>query len=418
MSYNIGVGERSDIMLTKQKAFNTRSVKKNKHYLTTLLTTVEKFRMKNRKGNEYISWKLVEDYMSSRFPKRKISREGLRNRYRRLTDVKVNQITKRKDDFVAGRVSLEKRLLNEIKRRRTMAWLQERLDVDEDAIYSAVSKLQRDGFRGVSVYDDEGTIYVHNRIRFYKTIPGLSGNEKGLDLSSVFGGETIRFGVVSDTHIGHKQAAIKELNKFYDLLEEEGIDTVFHVGDLTDGYYVQRPTSVLEQDAVGYTNQLKLFVNKYPRKEGITTYCITGNHDYSHMRNGMANVGEAIESMRDDFVYLGHNFGRLMLRKGLTVSLIHPTDGAGSGLSDKIRALITKNANRRANIMLVGHYHKIAHEFFNGVYGYMVPSFQHKTEFMDDNNLTTAVAGMIYTVYTNKKGAIVSISTHTFDYSK
>lgn len=405
-------------MLTKQQAFNARSVKKNKHYLTTLLVTVEKFRTKSQSGKEYIPWKQVADYMSKRFPRRVISKEGVRNRYRRLTDVKVNQIVKRKDDFVAGRVTLERRLLNEIKQRRTLPWLVERLGVEEARIYEAVAKLQKDGFRGVSVYDDEGTIYIHNRIRFFKTIPGLAGDQEGLDLSSVYGGEVIRFGVVSDTHIGNKQAAIKELHKFYDVLADEGVHTVFHVGDLTDGYYTQRPTSVLEQDAVGYTNQLKLFTSRYPQREGITTYCITGNHDYTHMRNGMANIGEAIEGMRDDIVYLGHNFGRLLLRKGLSVSLVHPTDGASAALSSKIRDQIDRNANRRSNIILVGHYHKTAHEHYNGVWGYMVPSFEHKTPFMDDNNLTTDVAGMIFTVYTDNKGKIVSISTHVFDYSK
>jgi UDP-2,3-diacylglucosamine pyrophosphatase LpxH len=406
------------MMLTEQHAFNKRSVKKDKYFLKALLVTVEQFRKESPNGRITISWEQVHDTMSKRFPKRQISKEGLRNRYRRLTDVKVNQITKRKDDFVAGRTTLEQRVLNEIKTKRPVAWLMERLGVSEDEIYQAVAKLQRDGFRGVSIYNDEGIIFVHNRVRFFQTIPGMSGDTMGLDLSSIFGGEVIRFGVVSDTHFGNKSAAIKELHKFYDVLAEEGISTVFHVGDLTDGYYMQRPTSVLEQNAVGYSNQLKLFVDNYPRRPGITTYCISGNHDYTHMRNGMANIGENIMDKRDDINYLGHNFGKAHLRKGLSVSLIHPTDGASAALSSKLRELIDRNSNRRSEIMLVGHYHKIAHEHYNGVWAYMVPSFEHKTAFMDDNNLTTEVAGMIFTVYTNKKGKIVSISTHTFDYSK
>jgi predicted phosphodiesterase len=404
------------VLLTEQIGFNQLSIKRDEHFLKTLLTEVANVRSSNPHRIS-VSWKTVLVRMQAHFPSRELTIEGLRNRYRRLIDVKVNQITKRKDDYVSGKMSLEKRVLHEIRNKRPVAYVCERLDISEDKLFEVVAKLQYSGYRGVAVYDEDGVKFVHNRIRFFSTIPGLSGGEEGLDLSDIYGGERLTFAVVSDTHWGNKKTAKKELNKFYNLVESRGIDTVFHVGDLTDGYYTHRPTSVLEQEAVGYTNQLKLFVKEYPRREGITTYCITGNHDYTHMRNGFANIGEGIADLRDDIIYLGHNFGRLHLTDKVDVSLIHPTDGAGAGLSDKLRHLIDKNHNRRSKIMLVGHYHKTAHEKYNGVYAYMVPSFEKKTDFMDDNNLTTDVAGMIFTVMVDKKGDVISVHTEYYDYS-
>jgi hypothetical protein len=47
----------------------------------------------------------------------------------------------------------------------------------------------------------------------------------------------------------------------------------------------------------------------------------------------------------------------------------------------------------------------------------MVPSFEKKTPFMDDNNLTTDVAGMIFSVHTDKKGNILAIGTEYYDFS-
>jgi len=401
----------------QQLAFNHRSLARDKEFLSNLLDVVADVRKTKPVGDNKMDWKQTLAIMQERFPSRQMTIESLRNRYRRLTDVRVNQIVKRKDDYVAGRQTLEQRVLNEIKQKRPLAYLCEKLDVPEDKILQAVAKLQMNGYRGVAIYDEDGVKFVHNRVRFFKTIPGLAGDAEGLDISSVFGGERLEFAVVSDTHIGNKMSDIKSLHKFYDIVADRGINTVFHVGDLTDGYYTQRPTSVLEQDAVGYANQLRLFVQRYPQRGGVTTYAITGNHDYTHMRNGLANIGEEIADKRDDIVYLGHNFGKLMLRKGVNVSLIHPTDGAGEGLSDKIRRVIERNPHRRAEIILIGHFHKWMHEKYMGSYGYLVPSFEKKTPFMDDNNLTTEVGGVIFTVYTDKKGKIVTIGTEFYDFS-
>lgn len=390
---------------------------KNRDFNTALQATVEVSVKAMPSGALKHDWNQVLVTMQGLFPNRPLTKESLRNRYRRLTDLKVHQITQRKDDFVAGRTTLEQKVLNEIKQKRPLAYLVDRLGVPEEKIFEAVAKLQMQGFRAISIFDEEGVKYVHNRVRFYSTIPGIAGGEEGLDISDLYGGETITFAVVSDTHVGSLCFAKKELHKFYDIVAERGINTVFHVGDLSDGYYTNRPTSVLEQDAVGYTNQLRAFVRNYPQRAGVTTFAITGNHDYTHMRNGFANIGEGIAELREDIVYLGHNFGRLHVAKNVDVSLIHPTDGAAANLSEKLRSLVDRNMNRRSKIMLVGHYHKTAHEKYNGVYAYMVPSFEKKTGFMDDNNLTTDVGGMIFTVHMDKKGNILRITTEYYDFS-
>lgn len=382
----------------------------NKRFLETLLSVVAKVRETTPRGQS-TSWKQVLAIMQPLFPNRKLSKESLRNRYRRLKDVKVNQIIKVKDDKVAGRVKLEQRVLHEIKRKRPLLWLCERLGVTEDQIYASVAKLQRKGYKAVSVYDEDGVTYVHNRVRFHKTIPGLSNYDDAYDISDDFESNIIEFAVVSDTHVGNLNTAYKELNKFYDIVKERGIKHVFHAGDLTDGYYTHRPTSVLEQDAVGFQNQLRMFNRKYPRRDGVETIAISGNHDYTHLRNGFADIGETIGDIRDDITYLGHNFARIKLAPHLTVALIHPTDGSTEDSVKKIKDVINRNPDRRADIMLIGHYHKVASVFHNDVYGFLLPAFEHKTAFMKDNNLTSEVGGMAFKIVLDKRGAIQSISS-------
>lgn len=384
--------------------------KKNVVFLESLLDVVANVRKTSPSGHT-TSWKKVLSEMEARFPNRKLTKESLRNRYRRLTDLKVNQITKVKDDKVAGRTKMEQRVLHEIRRKRPLEWLCERLDATEDQIYASVAKLQRKGYKGAAIYDEDGVVYVHNRIRFHKTIPGLSNYSSVLDLSDDFDGSTVTFAVVSDTHVGNINTAYKELNKFYDIVQERGVKHVLHIGDLTDGYYTHRPTSVLEQDAVGFQNQLRMFVKKYPSRLGVETIAISGNHDYTHLRNGFADIGETIGSIREDITYLGHNFARVKMAPHLHVSMIHPTDGSTENSVKKIKDIINRNPDRRGDIMLIGHYHKVASVFHNDVYGYLVPSFEHKTEFMRDNNLTSEVGGMFITVNLNSRGAITSVNS-------
>lgn len=384
-------------------------------FLRKLLAVVAKVRKASPKGNR-ISWVTVSAEMHKHYPNRKLSREAYRNRYRRLTDNKVNQITKRKDDRVAGRITLEQRLLNEIKRKRPLEWLKVRLDATEQEILAAVSKLQMNGFRGVQIYSEEGITFIHNYVRKTKTIPHLEGPEEGLDIYDKMQGKVIEFAVVSDTHFGNLCADKVSLNKFYDEVERRGLTTVLHAGDLTDGHYTNRPTSVLEQYAVGFSNQLRDFVKDYPRRDGITTYAISGNHDFTYMRNGFANIGEVIDDMRDDIIYLGHNFGRIHLGPKLSVSLIHPTGGISQNYNKRIRDIIEKSPERKSDIMLIGHYHKWAFVKHQGSYGYVVPSFEKRTEFMRDIGIDSVVGGLFFKIKTDSDDNILSVTTEIIEY--
>ena len=52
---------------------------------------------------------------------------------------------------------------------------------------------------------------------------------------TLFRGDTVRFAVVSDTHICSRQQQMSHLHSFYRLCSEREIDTVFNPGDLSEG---------------------------------------------------------------------------------------------------------------------------------------------------------------------------------------
>lgn len=384
--------------------------KYSEHFRTTLLDVVEVRRKAIPNGSKEAYWNYVLQVMQEKFPKDNLSEHGLRSLYKRLTNPRVRKITRRKDDARVGRIKLEDRLLPLIKHKRSLAYVAGELEVSTDKILSAVAKLQIGSYRGVTVWEESGTIYIQNI-----TKPRTVTSET--DLSHLMSGNSVTFAVVSDTHFGSNKTAHKSLSNFYDYVQSLGIQTVLHVGDLSDGYYSNRPTSLMEQDAIGFQSQLNMLVKDYPRREGITTYCISGNHDATHSRNGFANIGESLGMMRDDIIYLGHNYAKVWLTDKLDVSLIHPTDGSSYSITHKLQQVIERNTSRRSKLMFQGHYHKMAFIRFRDIYGWAVPSFQRQTDFMQDNNLTSEVGGLIITVKLNDNGDILSVNTEYVDYN-
>ena len=113
-----------------------------------------------------------------------------------------------------------------------------------------------------------------------------------------------KFMVISDSHLGSVYEQLTYLHSLYDLAAERGITTIYHCGDISEGYKQSRPDHVYSLHKIGFDDQANYIIRNYPHREGITTYFITGNHDHFHIQNGGANIGERIGSMRKDMIYL------------------------------------------------------------------------------------------------------------------
>lgn len=210
------------------------------------------------------NWGKVKEHLKS-----DQSTEALRSRFRRLSDPNMNKIVKERHEMYMGRDTIEKRVLAAIKREQPIGVLCKKLFVEENDILLAVAKLQLQGYRGVQTYVKDGVVFVHNS----KKVDSVDKNNYP---TKAYSNKPITFAVVSDTHIGSICHANEALHEFYDIVEGRGITTVLHAGDISDGYYNNRPTSILEQSSVGFTAQLKEVISTYPEREGVTTYFITG----------------------------------------------------------------------------------------------------------------------------------------------
>ncbi len=227
-----------------------------------------------------------------------------------------------------------------------------------------------------------------------------------------FTGSTLVIGVVSDTHIGNEHSQIEALTEFYAHARERGVEVVYHVGDLTDGMYPNRSDSFYEQDAHGFSEQVRKVVEVYPRITGVETRFITGNHDVTHMRNGGASVGETVAALRDDMVYLGHNFAKEWLTPHCSMNLVHPFDGVVQNVTWKLQKYIDGAIGaRKSDILLMGHYHKQGYIYYKGTHGFMVPSFEGQTGFMTSANIESYIGGYVLTLQFDADGYLRTITS-------
>lgn len=220
------------------------------------------------------------------------------------------------------------------------------------------------------------------------------------------GTETIKFAIMSDTHFGSKYAQITHLHNFYDLCSKLGIEDVYHTGDITDGLKM-RPGHEYELYEHSADGQLEDVLRNYPKRDGITTHFITGNHDASLFKHVGFDIGAAIAKERDDMKYLGRDCAVVNLTPTCTLELRHPWDGSSYAVSYKLQKMIeAMEADSKPNILAVGNYHKELSMFYRNIHGMLSACFQSQTPFMRNKSLAAIMGGYIVTIRVDKDGHI------------
>ena len=220
------------------------------------------------------------------------------------------------------------------------------------------------------------------------------------------GCKVLKFAIMGDTQLGSKYAQISHLQAFYDLCEREGIKTVYHTGDITDGLKM-RPGHEYELYNVSADEMRDGVVKLYPKRDGITTYFITGNHDASLYKHVGYDIGRAIAEKRNDLIYLGRDCAVVNLTPNCTLELRHPWDGTAYAISYKIQKMIeSMESDSKPNILAVGHYHKAEYIFYRNVHALQTGCFQAQTPFTRGKGISVHLGGWIVTLHVKDDGTI------------
>jgi hypothetical protein len=296
-------------------------------------------------------------------------------------------------DSTDNAVNLQDAILNNLKNGVTIDWLCNNYNSSERVIRAVLEDIKDNGYL---VEEIDGLI------KLAKT----PVSECKTYNKSWNGDKIIRFGVVSDTHLGSKWQQITFLHKLYDIFKQEGITTVYNTGDLTEGCKM-RQGHEYEIFLHGADEQADYVINNYPKREGITTEFITGNHDHSHIKNGGIDIGRQIAKERPDMVYLGLSNAKVNITPNCTVELNHPLDGSAYALSYAPQKTIdSMSGGEKPNILLNGHHHKAFYMFYRNIHAFETATTQAQTRWMRGKRIAAHVGGWIINVHVNDDGEV------------
>ncbi len=229
-------------------------------------------------------------------------------------------------------------------------------------------------------------------------------------------GNRIRFGLVSDTHIGSKMARQDCLEKTYEIFDNAKVNRVFHCGDMTSG---QRIYSGQEHETKywGFDGQRDAVVKLYPHLKEGKTFWILGNHDASHLTLAGADIGEAIAKLRKDLIYVGQVEVDVKLARNTTLRLRHPSGGGAYALSYPMQKYINSlEGGQKPNVLAQGHYHNRLEIEYRNIFAYQVPCFESQTLWLKAKGLQPVTGAWIIDAMVDKKGSITRLTSEAIKF--
>lgn len=184
-------------------------------------------------------------------------------------------------------------------------------------------------------------------------------------------GDYRRIGIVSDSHIGHKEFDEDLVKHIADTFKENDVKTIYHCGDILEGMS-GRPGHVYELSEIGFENQLKRAEQVIGDILGnFEVKGINGNHDEWYMKKGDMGINPSYELSKriSNYTHLGDNEADVMLRKNVRMKLFHPNDGTAYATSYKLQKLVESfSGGEKPEIVIEGHYHKALYMFSRNIH--------------------------------------------------
>ena len=226
---------------------------------------------------------------------------------------------------------------------------------------------------------------------------------------------SIRFGLISDLHIGSLYQRADALKAFYEGLAAEGITRVLCAGDVVDGRNVYKGQEFeLHPHGRSWPEQRDMFADLVPKIKGMETIFISGNHDASYKRQIGLIAGEELQRVRPDWKFIGQDVGDVVLKTKsgtpFKVRLVHPGGGTAYAISYRLQKFIEAiPGGEKPDMVAIGHYHKAEYlPHFRNVSGFQTGTFQALTPFMASRASAAHVGGWIVEVVLGERTKLTS----------
>ena len=299
----------------------------------------------------------------------------------------VSLLTFFPDILYVGKEQSLRQLILKTKGEFTQESLSRETGKPGDEIKSVLDTLIGEGYNFV----DNGGVFVRSK----------NSSPSNFDARKMFDKGFLHFGLVSDTHKSSKKERPDALEMAYDRFQKSGISVVFHVGDWTEGVGVYRGQE-LEVTHYGQQAQIDHTINTYPRRKGIQTVGISGNHDLKAFERGGSDPLMAIAKARRDITYIGQYNADIRLADQVTMELLHPMGNTSYALSYKAqRDINNRSSDNLPNILAYGHYHTSFYMNYRGIDFLQVPCFKDAGYFEKRLGLNPTIGAWIIEGKTN-----------------
>ena len=280
------------------------------------------------------------------------------------------------------------------------------LKCPEHASYKGISKPRADCNVCREIYKlrmlEEKNEFLEKQLAIFE-------HEEVINVHKYFG-RRIRFGIVSDNHLGSYYENIEVLRLAYKIFQREGIRRVYNAGDILDGEKMYRGQEY-EIHSHGAGRQVEYACKVYPKADNITTYFITGNHDMSYWKQVGLDVGTEIARKRKDMIYLGQEHADVVLKNkscSIKLRLEHPGKGTAYALSYHSQKYVESlSGGDKPNIVVIGHYHKAeVIPNYRNVCVIQAGTTQSQTPYMRRGNIAAMLGFYIVELIIDEKGLI------------
>jgi predicted phosphodiesterase/DNA-directed RNA polymerase subunit RPC12/RpoP len=196
-----------------------------------------------------------------------------------------------------------------------------------------------------------------------------------------FDGETVKIGVMTDTHIGSSYTDESHIVSALAEFERQGVSMILHAGDVTEGMS-GRDGHVYELSRIGYKAQRDAAVELF-KLASAPMYFISGNHDRWYLKKGDIGadiVGDIADKLGARM--LGHDEGDLTVN-GIVIRLWHGEDAGSYAVSYRLQKIVESfTGGEKPNVLIAGHTHKSAYLFDRNVHVISAGSIQSQSKWM------------------------------------
>jgi predicted phosphodiesterase len=259
--------------------------------------------------------------------------------------------------------------------------------------------------------------------RGYNVSNGVISRQAGGSKAVVehFYGPDVRFGIVSDTHIGNHHEMVDELHEAYAVFKREGITNVYAPGNLLDGEKTYRGQEY-EIYVMGADNVVNNLAMKWPKIPSITTYHIASStcHEGYYLKSTGLLIGKMIERERPDMVYLGLDEADIVLHDGParpTLRIIHPGGGTSYAESYRPQKIVESySGGDKPTVLAIGHYHKAGFYDIRNVSTFQAGCLERQTPFMRKLSLSARLGFWIIDLKFTESGSLRRVRSEWFKY--